>query len=177
MGRLQPKCVEQNARSRLFGKAESRRYGFHARDLGGSGTRRTHGRLHNEHRAAAPRKNRRLMETFVIGPWLSGFEGIPMTLPIKLNYPPMEAEPATDLPQGSQWHYDPKWEEGANIALQSKSQKSLSRYFPELVKALANLKAKSFLLDGEIVIPVERNLSFDDLLMRIHPAASRIQKL
>ena len=100
-----------------------------------------------------------------------------MTLPIKLNYPPMEAEPATDLPQGSQWHYDPKWEEGANIALQSKSQKSLSRYFPELVKALANLKAKSFVLDGEIVIPVERNLSFDDLLMRIHPAASRIQKL
>src|ERR1700730_11198313 len=108
-----------------------------------------------------------------------------MTLPIKLNYRPMEAEPATDLPKGPQWHYEPKWDgfrclafrEGAKIDLQSKSQKPLSRYFPELVKALANLKAKSFVLDGEIVIPVDGNLSFDDLLMRIHPAASRIQKL
>ena len=108
-----------------------------------------------------------------------------MTLPIKLNYRPMEAEPATDLPKGPQWHYEPKWDgfrclafrEGAKIDLQSKSQKPLSRYFPELVKALANLKAKSFVLDGEIVISVDGNLSFDDLLMRIHPAASRIQKL
>src|SRR3981081_1508346 len=108
-----------------------------------------------------------------------------MTLPIKLNYRPMEAEPATDLPKGPQWHYEPKWDgfrclafrEGAKIDLQSKSQKPLLRYFPELVKALANLKAKSFVLDGEIVIPVDGNLSFDDLLMRIHPAASRVQKL
>jgi ATP-dependent DNA ligase len=108
-----------------------------------------------------------------------------MALPIKRSYPPMEAEPAAELPEGSQWQYEPKWDgfrclafrDDKKIDLQSKSQKSLSRYFPELVAALAAVKAKSFVLDGEIVIPVDGNLSFDDLLMRIHPAASRVQKL
>ena len=97
----------------------------------------------------------------------------------------MEAEPATDLPKGPQWQYEPKWDgfrclafrDGGKIQLQSKSQKPLSRYFPELDESLAALKAKSFVLDGEIVIPVDGHLSFDKLLMRIHPAASRIQKL
>jgi ATP-dependent DNA ligase len=64
-----------------------------------------------------------------------------------------------------------------HIDLQSKSQKSLTRYFPELVAALAELKATKYLLDGEIVIPVDGHSSFDDLLMRIHPAASRVKKL
>ena len=108
-----------------------------------------------------------------------------MTLSIHKNYLPMEAEPAAELPAGPQWHYEPKWDgfrcvafrDGAKINLQSKSQKPLTRYFPELVSALAALKAKTFVLDGEIVIPVDGDLSFDDLLMRIHPAASRIQKL
>lgn len=108
-----------------------------------------------------------------------------MTLPIKSSYRPMEAEPATELPKGSLWQYEPKWDgfrclafcDGGRIQLQSKSQKPLSRYFPELVESLAALKAKSFVLDGEIVIPVDGRLSFDKLLMRIHPAASRIQKL
>src|ERR1700722_15654405 len=111
--------------------------------------------------------------------------GIAMTLPIKTNYRPMEAEPATKLPKGPLWQYEPKWDgfrclafrDGGRIQLQSKSQKPLSRYFPELVESLAALKAKSFVLDGEIVIPVDGHLSFDKLLMRIHPAASRIQKL
>jgi len=97
----------------------------------------------------------------------------------------MEAKPAETLPAGTQWQYEPKWDgfrclafrDGAKIDLQSKSQKSLSRYFPELVNALKNLRAKTFVLDGEIVIPVDGKLSFDDLLMRIHPAASRVQKL
>jgi ATP-dependent DNA ligase len=61
--------------------------------------------------------------------------------------------------------------------LQSKSGKPLTRYFPELVAALSAIKVTRFVLDGEIAIPVEGNLSFDDLLMRIHPAASRIKKL
>jgi ATP-dependent DNA ligase len=108
-----------------------------------------------------------------------------MSLPIKLNYPPMEAQPARELPKGAEWQYEPKWDgfrclafrDGSKIDLQSKSQKSLSRYFPELLQALKALKAKSFVLDGEIVIPVDGNLSFDDLLMRIHPAASRVEKL
>ncbi len=108
-----------------------------------------------------------------------------MTLPIKANYRPMEAEPATELPKGPLWQYEPKWDgfrclafrEGGRIQLQSKSQKPLARYFPELVDSLASLTAKSFVLDGEIVIPVDGHLCFDKLLMRIHPAASRIQKL
>jgi ATP-dependent DNA ligase len=53
----------------------------------------------------------------------------------------------------------------------------LTRYFPELVAALAKLKPEKFILDGEIVIPVGKNLSFDHLLMRIHPAESRVRKL
>ena len=108
-----------------------------------------------------------------------------MTLPIKTSYRPMEAEPATELPKGLLWQYEPKWDgfrclafrDGGKIQLQSKSQKPLSRYFPELVDSLAALKAHSFVLDGEIVIPVDGHLSFDKLLMRIHPAASRIEKL
>jgi ATP-dependent DNA ligase len=53
----------------------------------------------------------------------------------------------------------------------------LTRYFPELVEALRAFRAMQFVLDGEIVIPSDGNLSFDDLLMRIHPAASRVAKL
>ena len=97
----------------------------------------------------------------------------------------MEAQPAESLPEGQNWHYEPKWDgfrclafrDGKNVALESKSGKPLTRYFPELVTALFSLSAKNFVLDGEIVIPVDGNLSFDDLLMRIHPAASRVEKL
>ena len=92
-----------------------------------------------------------------------------MTLPIKTSYRPMEAELATELPKGPLWQYEPKWDgfrclafrDGGRIQLQSKSQKPLSRYFPELIDSLAALKAKSFVLDGEIVIPVDGHLSFD----------------
>jgi ATP-dependent DNA ligase len=108
-----------------------------------------------------------------------------MSLPIKKTYKPMEADLASELPAGSEWQYEPKWDgfrciafrDGSKIEMLSKSQKPLTRYFPELVAGLAALKAKQFVLDGEIVVPVNGNLSFDDLLQRIHPAASRIQKL
>jgi len=108
-----------------------------------------------------------------------------MTLPLKKTYRPMEAMPASELPAGPEWQYEPKWDgfrclafrDGKRVDLMSKSAKSLTRYFPELLAALAGLKAKQFVLDGEIVIPVDGTLSFDQLLMRIHPAASRIKKL
>jgi ATP-dependent DNA ligase len=67
--------------------------------------------------------------------------------------------------------------DGAAIELQSKSGQSLTRYFPELVATVASLKAKRFVLDGEIVVPNGRGFSFDDLLQRIHPAASRVKRL
>ncbi len=108
-----------------------------------------------------------------------------MSLPLKKSYPPMEALPATELPSGSEWQYEPKWDgfrclafrDGKDVDLMSKSQKPLSRYFPELVASLAALKAQRFVLDGEIAIPSDGGLSFDHLLQRIHPAASRIAKL
>ena len=108
-----------------------------------------------------------------------------MTLPLSKYYRPMEAQPASELPVGPNWQYEPKWDgfrclafrDAKRIQLMSKSGKPLTRYFPELVSALAALKAKQFVLDGEIVIPVDGSLSFDRLLMRIHPAASRIEKL
>ena len=97
----------------------------------------------------------------------------------------MEALLAAELPEGAGWQYEPKWDgfrcivfrDGANVYLQSKSSKPLARYFPELVDAVRRLKPKQFVIDGEIVVPVGEKLSFDDLLMRIHPAASRIRKL
>jgi ATP-dependent DNA ligase len=108
-----------------------------------------------------------------------------MTLPLKTSYPPMEAKSVAQLPIGADWQYEPKWDgfrclafrDGDQIELQSKSGQPLGRYFPELVEVLLKLKPKQFVLDGEIVVPVDGRLSFDDLLMRIHPAASRVQKL
>jgi ATP-dependent DNA ligase len=97
----------------------------------------------------------------------------------------MEAFPASELPAGENWQYEPKWDgfrclafrDGKNVSLLSKSGKPLTRYFPEVVSALLKLPAKKFTLDGEIAIPLQDSLSFDHLLMRIHPAASRILKL
>lgn len=108
-----------------------------------------------------------------------------MSLPLSKTYSPMEALPARELPTGREWQYEPKWDgfrclafrDHKHIDLMSKAGKPLTRYFPELAEALLELKGQQFVLDGEIVIPIEGKLSFDDLLMRIHPASSRIQKL
>jgi ATP-dependent DNA ligase len=108
-----------------------------------------------------------------------------MTLPIKPPYPPMEALLVSEIPAGENWEYEPKWDgfrclafrDGDKVELQSKSGQPLERYFPEVVEALLKLKPSKFVLDGELVIPVEGGLSFDDLLQRIHPAASRVLKL
>src|SRR6478672_6909464 len=108
-----------------------------------------------------------------------------MTLPISPPYPPMEAKSVDAVPEGDQWAYEPKWDgfrclafrDGAQVQMQSKSGQPLERYFPELVEALLALEPKKFVLDGEIIVPVNGALSFDDLLQRIHPAASRIRKL
>jgi ATP-dependent DNA ligase len=97
----------------------------------------------------------------------------------------MEALLVSEIPAGANWEYEPKWDgfrclafrDGDSIELQSKSGQPLERYFPEIVAALLKLKATKFVLDGELVIPVKDGLSFDDLLQRIHPAASRVAKL
>jgi ATP-dependent DNA ligase len=90
-----------------------------------------------------------------------------------------------EIPTGEEWQYEPKWDgfrclvfrNGDKVELQSKSGQSLTRYFPELVEAVRSVKAKTFVLDGEIVVPLDGAFSFDALLQRIHPAQSRVQKL
>jgi ATP-dependent DNA ligase len=97
----------------------------------------------------------------------------------------MEAELVEQIPVGKEWQYEPKWDgfrciafrEGDDVFLQSKSGQPLARYFPELVAALEQIKAKKFVLDGEIVVPIAGRLAFDELLLRIHPAESRVKKL
>jgi ATP-dependent DNA ligase len=104
---------------------------------------------------------------------------------LKTLYEPMEAHTVEEIPVGAEWQYEPKWDgfrclafrRGKKVLLQSKSGKPLSRYFPEVVAQLERLKADAFVLDGEIVIPIGNRLSFNDLLMRIHPAESRVRKL
>ena len=108
-----------------------------------------------------------------------------MSLPLRFPFEPMEAEAADQLPTGPDWLFEPKWDgfrclafrDGDAIRLQSKAGKPLTRYFPDVEEMLAGLGARRFVLDGEIVIPVDGHLSFDDLLQRIHPAASRVEKL
>ncbi len=97
----------------------------------------------------------------------------------------MEARSVDAIPRGAEWQYEPKWDgfrclmsrRGKTVELRSKSGEHLGRYFPELIAATLALKATSFLLDGEIVVPHGKTFSFDDLLQRIHPAASRVKKL
>lgn len=99
--------------------------------------------------------------------------------------PPMEAKLVDELPSGSEWQYEPKWDgfraiasrSGNEIMLMSKSGKSLARYFPEIVEALTQTSVTTFVIDGELILPQDDVLSFDALQARLHPAPSRIQKL
>ncbi|MEO7144204.1 MAG: ATP-dependent DNA ligase [Bryobacteraceae bacterium] len=108
-----------------------------------------------------------------------------MNLPIAIPFLPMEAKISSDIPIGPEWEYEPKWDGfrciafrgGDEVELQSKAGRSLTRYFPEVAEALRSVKAKQFVLDGELIVPVKGRLSFDDLLQRIHPAASRVATL
>jgi ATP-dependent DNA ligase len=108
-----------------------------------------------------------------------------MSLPIPFDYPVMEAVTAAKIPAGDEWQYEPKWDgfrclafrDGDELELRSKSNQPLARYFPEVIAELRALKARHFVLDGELCIQREGELSFDDLLMRIHPAESRVRKL
>ncbi len=108
-----------------------------------------------------------------------------MTLSLKPPLPPMEARSIDEIPTDDGWQYEPKWDgfrclafrDSDDIFLQSKAGQPLARYFPDIVRALQQLKAKRFVLDGELVIPVNGALCFDELQLRLHPAASRVQKL
>jgi ATP-dependent DNA ligase len=110
-----------------------------------------------------------------------------MALPISTSYEPMNARLVAGLPTGGNWQYEPKWDgfrclafrDGAKVELRSKSGQPLGRYFPEIVAALRAVDVTQFVLDGELVVPEGEGggLSFDALLQRIHPSASRVSKL
>ncbi|MDB6055353.1 MAG: putative ATP-dependent ligase [Verrucomicrobiales bacterium] len=97
----------------------------------------------------------------------------------------MEAESVDSLPTGADYIYEPKWDgfrclaskNGATVSLQSKAGQPLARYFPEIVAAFKKLPVTELVMDGELVIPCGDTLCFDHLLLRLHPAASRVLKL
>src|ERR1700738_331042 len=119
--------------------------------------------------------------SFIIRP--SSFTA--MSLSLKPPIPPMEARSVNEIPFGKDWQYEPKWDgfrciafrDGAKVFLQSKAGQPLARYFPDVVEQLQRIAAKRFVVDGELAIPVGGALSFDELQLRLHPAASRVQKL
>jgi ATP-dependent DNA ligase len=98
---------------------------------------------------------------------------------------PMEAKLVSDLPDDGTWQYEPKWDgfralvfrQGDDVEIMSKSGKPLGRYFPEIVKMFQEVGSREFTLDGELILPIGEVLSFDALQARLHPAASRIQRL
>jgi ATP-dependent DNA ligase len=99
--------------------------------------------------------------------------------------PPMEARLVEDLPEDEGWQFEPKWDgfrclafrAGPDIELQSKSGKSLARYFPDIISTLRVLPLDRFVLDGELAILTGDTLSFEALQNRLHPAESRVRKL
>ena len=101
-----------------------------------------------------------------------------------LPFPPMEAELVSELPAGTGWRYEPKWDgfrgvfsnDGGELALWSRNGRPLLRYFPEL-RPLGELLPPGSALDGEIVIVREGKLDFDAMQTRLHPAESRVRKL
>jgi ATP-dependent DNA ligase len=114
------------------------------------------------------------------GPISSGSDGLKITPPIE----PMLAQLADQLPSGS-FLYEPKWDgfraivfRGATeVYIQSRDGRPLDRYFPDLHGVFAEQLPKSVVLDGEIVIATAHGLDFDALQLRLHPAASRVEKL
>ncbi len=108
-----------------------------------------------------------------------------MHLPVNPPVLPMLAKAVSELPQGDGWIFEPKWDgfralffrDGDEVFIQSRDEKPLNRYFPELIDPLRKQLPQRCALDGEIVIALDDELDFEALQMRLHPAASRVNKL
>jgi len=108
-----------------------------------------------------------------------------MNLAVNPPLLPMLAKRVGELPPGEGWIFEPKWDgfrtlifrDGDEVFIQSRDEKPLNRYFPELIAPLKAQLPKRCVLDGEIVIATPRGLDFDALQLRLHPAASRVAKL
>jgi ATP-dependent DNA ligase len=108
-----------------------------------------------------------------------------MRLPFAPPLEPMLAKPAASIPAGPGFLYEPKWDgfraivfrDGDETFIQSRDLKPLDRYFPELAAPLRESLPRRCVVDGEVVIRGPRGLDFEALLLRIHPAASRVAML
>ena len=108
-----------------------------------------------------------------------------MRLPFAPPLAPMLSSAADALPGGEGWQFEPKWDgfrtlvfrDGDEILLQSRDEKPMNRYFPELIAPLATTLPERCVVDGEIIIVGTDGLDFEALLLRIHPAASRVRLL
>ena len=108
-----------------------------------------------------------------------------MNLPVNPPVLPMLANRVGELPPGDTWIFEPKWDgfralifrDGDEVFIQSRDEKPLDRYFPEVVEALKSQLPARCVLDGELVIAGESGLDFEALQMRLHPAESRVKML
>ncbi|HYK19733.1 MAG TPA: ATP-dependent DNA ligase, partial [Pyrinomonadaceae bacterium] len=108
-----------------------------------------------------------------------------MQLPVNPPVLPMLAKRVGQLPTEGEWIFEPKWDgfrtlifrDGEEVLIQSRDEKPLNRYFPELVGPLLKQLPKKCVLDGELVIAQHGALDFDSLQLRLHPAASRVKLL
>src|SRR5438093_42322 len=108
-----------------------------------------------------------------------------VSLPFDSPIQPMLSSAAERLPGGDGWLFEPKWDgfrtlvfrDGADILLQSRDEKPMNRYFPELLAPLGRALPERCVVDGEVVIVGAGGLDFEALLLRIHPAASRVKLL
>jgi ATP-dependent DNA ligase len=108
-----------------------------------------------------------------------------MTLPFQPPLEPMLAKLKDGIPTDEGWLFEPKWDgfraivfrEDSELTIVSRDKKPLNRYFPELVALLEKELAEDCVIDGEVVIPGEHGLDFGALLLRIHPAESRVNML
>src|SRR2546430_12794496 len=108
-----------------------------------------------------------------------------MRLPFASPLAPMLSTAADALPEGDGWQFEPKWDgfrtlvfrDGDEILLQSRDEKPMNRYFPELLAPLTAALPERCVVDGEIVIVSAEGLDFAALLLPIHPAAWRVRLL
>ena len=108
-----------------------------------------------------------------------------MNLPVNPPVLPMLANRVGELPPGDTWIFEPKWDgfralifrDGNELLIQSRDEKPLDRYFPEVVAALKEQLPERCVLDAELVIAGENGLEFESLQLRLHPAESRVRLL
>lgn len=108
-----------------------------------------------------------------------------MSLPFEPPLKPMLSKAAPSLPKDDGWQFEPKWDgfrtvvfrDGDEVFLQSRDERPMNRYFPEVIEPLKRAIPEQCVLDGEIVIVGDAGLDFEALLLRIHPAESRVKML